>query len=83
MADYYKMSHNVPNETKKTHAFEEYEKKRNIRKNCFQLESIFNLFPREVKCNPLRHSCTEVGWMCRPSITYFRTVVAHDNFDFI
>ena len=44
--------------------------------------SIFSLVRcNGLKCNPLRHNCTEVGWICRPSITYFRTVVAHDNFD--
>ena len=65
MADYYKMSHNVPNETKKTHAFEEYEKKRNRRKNCFQLESIFNLFACEVQWIEVQSIAPQLyrGWM--------------------
>ena len=57
--------------------------KKKEKKTCFHLESIPKLFASEVNCNPLRHSCTEVGRICCPSIIHFRTVVAHGNFDFV
>ena len=45
MADYYKMSHNVPNETKKTHAFEEYEKKRKYKEKLLSIGIDLQSFP--------------------------------------